>query len=251
MSHVDDTAAAWRALLLSREPAYFEATAAPPARQRVYRALVRNNLGGAIRRACPHARRLAGDDVFGGFVDRFLAEQPPTTRLLREVAGQFAAWTSTLPASDLPHPSFAELCQFEALEIDVTLSPTSRDAPSGQAIVADIADDRVVVIDPSTRLGAYRHPVHRVTKATTSWPALSSTPTFVLCFQQAENFVADVVSPAIARVIVMSVDGRTVGASLDVLAVEAAAAGIAFDRRRVRADLVDLQRRGALVGFSS
>lgn len=250
MSHVDDVAAAWRALLLAREPTFFAATNAPPARQRVYRELVRNNLGGALRRACPHARRLAGDVAFDVFVDRFLAEQPPTTRLLRDVAGQFAAWLATLPEDTLPHPSFAELCHFEALEVDVTLSPTTRDAPPETAVVADVADDVGVVIDPSTRLCVYRHPVHRVTTTTPSWPQPSSSPSFLLCFQRAEAFVVEAVSPALARVVMMSSEGRTVGASLDVLAAEATTAGVAFDRRRVRADLVDLQRKGALVGFA-
>jgi hypothetical protein len=248
MSHVDDVAGAWRALLLSREPVFF--AGASPARQRVYRELVRTTLRGAIRRACPHARRLAGDDVFDGFVDRFLQDAPPTTRLLRDVAGQFTAWLSSLPEAGLPHASFGELCHFEALEIDVTLSPTAQDAPPTRALLAELADDAVAVVDPSTRLGVFRYPVHRVTSQTTSWPEPTSTPSFLLCFQRAEAFVVDVVSPAVARVVVMAAEGQPVGAALDVLATEARAAHIDFDRRRVRADLVDLQRRGALVGFA-
>jgi hypothetical protein len=251
MSHVDDVAAAWRALLLSPEPVYLEGPQAPHRRQRVYRALVRSTLGGAVRRACPHARRLAGDDVFDRFVDRFLAEQPPTTRQLHWVAGQFAAWLSTLPGSDLPHPSFAELCHFEALEIDVTMSSTCREIPPTQRAVSDLAEDLIVVADPSTRLAVYRHPVHRVTPTTPSWPAPSEAPSFILCFQRAEAFVVEAVSAAVARVVVMSGEGVAIGAALDVLGAEAEAADVVFDRARVRADLVDLQRRGALVGFSS
>jgi hypothetical protein len=232
-------------LLLGRAGAPFDG--ADAARQRVYRDLVQSNLSGALRRACPHAIRLGGAAPFDDLVARFLDEQPPTTRLLRAVPGEFTAWLATLPAGDLPHPSFAELCHFEALEIDVTLAETAHDLGVVAGNVVDA--EAVVVVDPSARLAAYAHPVHRVTAQTTAWPAATTTPSIVLCFQRAEAFAVDVISPAVARVLVRSTDGAALGAILDELAAEAAASGAVFERGRVRADLVDLHRRGALVGF--
>ncbi len=259
MSHVDDVARAWRALVLGGAPAFLggpEGTPdAPLARQQVYRRLVRNNLVGVVTRACPHARRLAGEDVFAAVVDRWLDEQPPTTRLVRDVPLQFAAWLAAWPAPQLPHPAFAELCHFESLEIDVTLAETARQRgdvvdPLVVGGAGGGVDERaVVVLDPAARLAVYAHPVHRVTATTTQWPTPTSTPSILLCFQQAEAFVVAPLSPALARVLVQSADGVALGLALDDVAAEAASGGVAFDRARVRADLVDLYLRGAVAGI--
>ncbi|MBM4279693.1 MAG: DUF2063 domain-containing protein [Deltaproteobacteria bacterium] len=249
MSHVDDVARGWRSLLLSREPAFFDDAVVPRSRQLVYRDLVRNTLGDVLRRACPHARRLAGEDVFSRLIARFLDERAPTTRLLHAVAGEFTAWLATLPADALPDASFAELCHFEALEIDVTLSPTARQEPPSAGLIPDVDEAGIVVVDPSTRLCVYFHPVHRVTASTTAWPSPLSSPALLCCFQRAEDFAVVIVSPAVARILVAAGEGVSVGAALDRLAAEAAGSEAVFDRRRARADLTDLQRRGAVVGF--
>jgi hypothetical protein len=249
VSHVDDVARAWRALLFAPTPVALHGVGPPSAREIVYRDLVRRTLAGTIRRACPHARRIAGEDAFDRLLARAFAEAPPTTPFLHGVPGQYTAWLQTLPVADLPHPAFAELCHYEALEVEVTLATIAREEPPNPPTAADIDDGVVVVIDPSTRLCAYRYPVHRVTSATTTWPAMSSTPVFLCCFQRAEVFTTEVVSPAVARTLVLAADGVTVGAALAQLADEARSLRTTFDGRRVRADLVDLQRRGALVGF--
>jgi hypothetical protein len=249
MSHIDDVARAWRQLLCDETPTFFQGSHAPRKRQQVYRDLVRRNLASAIGRACPHARRLAGEATFDGLITRFLAESPPTTRRMREVPWQFSTWLASLPAGNLPHPCFVELVHFETLEIDVTLSPTARDRASAPDVIPDVDEAAVVVVDPSTRLCACLYPVHRVTSSSTSWPLAAPAPLFLCCFQRADAFVVDVVSPAVARVLVGSTENQALGTSLDALAEEAAATGVLFERGRVRADLVDLQRRGALVGF--
>jgi hypothetical protein len=249
LSVVDDVARAWRALLLGDEPRFFSEPAASLDRQQVYRTLVRRTLSGAVQRACPHAWRLTGDAVFSSLLERCWAEAPPSTRRMHELAGQFAAWSQDVPPHELPHPAFSELCHFEALELEVTMAKTAQDLPTFGELVVDLDDVVVVVVDPSTRLCAYRHPVHRVTAATTDWPAASTAPTFLLCFQRDEAFVVDVVSPAVARLLVMSQDGVPVGLALRGLAATAASSNVAFDPERVRSDLVDLQRRGALAGF--
>ncbi len=236
------TEAALRALLLGREPTWLAGV--DRRRQRVYRDLVRSNLLNTIERACPHARRLHRAD-FDDVAARFLAEAPPTTRLVRDVPAQFTAWLMQQEPATLPSSArsgaFGELCHFEALEIEVTMSETGRHQTAGAVV-----DDAVFLLDPSARLALYRHPVHRVTSTTTALPAAAAQPVVLLCFQRAEQFVVDVVSPAVAKLLVCFSQGQTLGAGLGVLRAEAAAAGTVVDVARVRADLVDLRWRGAL-----
>ena len=230
----------FRALLLQREPG---GAFANVARARVYRQLVRGSLLGTLRRACPHALRLHAQ-AFEELAARFLEESPPTTRLLRDVPGQFTAWlmqqdpSTTLPAAH--SGAFAELCHYEALEIEVTLSETA------QHPVTPLRDDAVFQLDPSARLAIYRHPVQRVTSSSTALPAASSQPVVLLCFQRAEQLVVDVVSPALGKLLLLLGAGEALGPALQVLIEEGAAGGVVVDVDRLRAELVDLQCRGAL-----
>lgn len=242
-----DVEVGFRHLLLDEEPRFFDGRDGRDdeavKRQRVYRRLVRNNLMGTIDRACPHARRLAGDAVFDAVVARWLATAPPTTRLLRDVPGEFTAWLQQAQAQDpssTPHASFAELCHFEALEIEVTLAEVSAHA------AGPLDEGRGLLLDASARLCVYAHPVHQVTSKTTTWPTPSPTPVALLCFQRAELFAVQPLSLGVAKVLMLCADGRAVADALAVVVDEGSAAGIVVDRRRLKADLVDLQRRGAL-----
>ncbi|MDP2340376.1 MAG: putative DNA-binding domain-containing protein [Deltaproteobacteria bacterium] len=231
--------AGFRALLLNREPKLFDGV--DEARQRVYRDLVRNSLLGTLRRACPHAIRLQGA-LFDQLAARFLEEAPPTTRLVRDVPGQFTAWLmqEATTSTSTVLPAFAELCHFEALEIEVTLSETAAHP------LAPLDDDAVPLLDPSARLAIYRYPVHRVTSSSTALPEVSPAPVVLLCFQRAEQFVVVGLSPAVAKLLMLVSQGQTLRAALMVLNDEATSASVEFDRGRVRSDVVDLQRRGAL-----
>jgi hypothetical protein len=230
--------AGFRALLLSKEPGFFDDV--DEGRQRVYRQLVRNSLLGTLRRACPHALRLH-PALFEQLAERFLDEAPPTTRLVRDIPGQFTAWLMQDPTTTTTTPAFAELCHFEALEIEVALSETGAHAPGGP-----LDDDAVPLLDPSARLAIYRFPVHRVTSSSVGLPEAAATPIVLLCFQRAELFVVEAVSPAVAKLLLLVSQGQTLGAAMKVLDDEATAAGLQLDRGRVRADVVDLRCRGAL-----
>src|SRR5436190_12120017 len=72
---------------------------AEPVRQRVYRRLVRGSLSSAIKRGCPHARRIAGEDVIDAHVARFLADHPIRTRLVRDIASEFGAFLDEHPGN--------------------------------------------------------------------------------------------------------------------------------------------------------
>lgn len=234
---LNDVERGFRALLLHESPTLFAGV--DEGRQRAYRELVRNNLRGTLDRACPHARRLF-TDAFDALTSRWLAEAPPTTRLLRDVPSAFAAWLATLPPSSLPHPAFAELCHFEAVEIEVVLAETTVHG------AAPMKDASQVVFDTSLRIGVYLHAVHRVRSTTTELPASSPVPHVVVCFQRAEAFEVRPVSPAVGKVLMITSQGAAVGAAIDAVVAEAVGAGVSVDVGRLKSDLVDLQRRGAI-----
>jgi hypothetical protein len=217
-------------------------------RLRAYRTLVRNNVRGTIRRACPHAVRLAGDKAFDAVVDAFLAGWPIQTRLTRDIPGEFTSWlmASTSPAGPVlsltSSQAFAELCHFEALEIEVTLSETLPHLPGALGARSRLQ------MDPSTRLAIYSHPVQQVTRQSTALPSQAATPTVLLCFQQAERFEVESISAALGKVLLASVDGAVVDAIAGVVE-EGRVSGVVVDAGHLRSALVGLHRRGAIAGF--
>ncbi len=220
----------------------------PVERRRAYRTLVRNNLRGTIRRACPHAVRLAGDNAFDAVVDAFLAGWPIQTRLTRDIPSEFTSWlmastpTSGPGLSLTSSQAFAELCHFEALEIEVTMSETSPHLPGA------LGSRSRLQMDPSTRLAIYSHPVHQVTRHSTALPSPGATPTVLLCFQKAESLEVESISAALGKVLLASVDGAVADAIASVVE-EGRVAGVVVDAGHLRSALVGLHRRGAIAGF--
>jgi hypothetical protein len=240
-----DVESAFRALLLGKDETLMEG--ADPARQRLYRTLVRGNLSWAIRRAVPVLRKLAGEESVHALVTRFLDEKAPRTRLVRVIPIEFAAWAHALPAHELPHAAAGELAQWEALEIDVVMAPEVAEL---SGVTGDPVDGARIETHPSTRLAAYRHPVHTLTTSSTQWPALAREPALVLAWRSLEKLTWQALDGGTAKVLVETSAGAAIG---DAFArIEATLApGDLLDRRRVRATLVDLHRRGAIVGFVS
>jgi hypothetical protein len=227
-------------LTMSRDEKLFEG--AEPKRQRLYRRLVRGNLFTAVKRAIPITRKILGEDAVDAMVARFLDEVGPRTRLVRMVASEFASWLMAQP--ELPHAATAELAHWEALEIEVGMA-AEYDGPSASRIPAD---DARVETHPSARLAAYRHRVHAMTTSDTAYPDAESEPTILLAWRQSERFYWQTLEGSIAKTLVECAEGKTLGDAFH--AIEAnLAAGDVFDRARVKAQLVDLCRRGALVGF--
>lgn len=241
MSHQDAMAQAWRALVLGDGTNTF--VDVDPRRQALYRELVQNNLHGIVRRACPHAARLAGE-AFSTVTDRFLAEHPISARFTREIPGEFTAWLMAQPSTSLPDPAFAELCHFEALEIEVTL------ALVGDHVVVERIDPATLPqMNPSARLAIYRHDVLSTTPSSTTWPAPLAQPVVVLCFQANEQFLVERLTIATGKVLLATAAGTCIGDAIARVCAEAEAHGAAVDRGAVLAQLTDLHRRGAIARF--
>lgn len=229
-----------RALLLAREPRFVEGV--PRRAQEIYRSLVRNSLLTTTLNGFPFARALVGEETATAFAARFLDEEPPTTRLLRDVPMQFATWLMERDRAgtlDPPHPAFAECVHFETAEIDVLHAP-ARD----RGLVVDDAptDAHVVVFDPSTRVLAYRYDVHLMKRGSPFPARPRAVPVVLLCWREAERFVWQTLSPARSTLIATLAGGARIE--------EALAAVPSLDAGHARALLVTLARRGAIVGFA-
>lgn len=242
MSHLDAMAQAWRTITLGTGAPAFDGVDAD--RQALYRELVQNNLRGILRRACPHAQRLGGE-AFSQVIDRFLDEHPIAVRFTRDIPAEFTAWLMTQPPASLPDPAFAELCHFEALEIDVTLSPRS-----SHIVVERIDPSTTPTMDASTRLAVYTHDVLGVTSSSSAWPTPLRQPAVVLCFQANEQFVVERLSVATGKVLLACAGGASVGDAVAAVVREAASQGATVDAGAVMAQLTDLHQRGAICSFS-
>lgn len=239
----------WRALLLGKEEALMDG--ADVVRQRVYRRLVRGNLSSAIRRGIPIMRRLAGEDALDALIARFLDEAAPQTRLARFLPIEFAAWVLALPAAEMPHASAGELAQWETLEIDVIMAPDEPlSASTSTENCRDPLDSARIEMHPSARLAAYRYPVHTLTSSSTQWPTLSLDPSLVLAWRYGERFIWQGLDGGTAKLLVEATSGVTIGAALATIE-KTLTPGDQLDRPRVRASLVDLQRRRAIVAFAA
>jgi hypothetical protein len=228
----------WRSLVLGRDEALMPGI--DPVRQRVYRRLVRNSLTGNIRRAIPHAIRIAGEAKIEELLVRFLDEVGPQTRIYRQVPSEFADWAMAQELGAL-----GELMHWEILEVDVILAPDTE-----QIFSRTLTDGAVVITAPSARLAAYMHPVHQVNASTTTLPAASSEPVLLLAWRAGERYAWQRIDGAVAKTLVAAAEGKTSAEAF--AAIEATTApGDRLDRERTKATLVDLQRRGAIAGFHS
>ena len=158
--------------------------------------------------------RFGGVEAFEAVVDRFLAEQPITVRFPRQIPAAFSAWLMAQASLSLslPDPAFADLCHFEALELEITLA-----VRSGH-VVAALRPGESVVIDDSARLGIHRHAIQHVT-ISTAWPPPS--PSVALCWQRDEVFVVAPLSPAPGKVQLHTAAGHDVETAVAVVVAEA------------------------------
>lgn len=245
-----------RALLFSREPP--DVPGLDEEKQRLYRRLVRTTLSSVVKNAIPRAKALLGDEATDKLIASWLEQAPPTTRILRDVPEEFVTFCQSL--EDPPHPALAELVHWEVLEIQVTHAPDAE----GAALPSSLDEDAGVESHPSARLAAYLHPVHGLAKpsaagATLEWPRPSREPSFLVAYRSGERFHWVAVPKLVAQVLLHTGAGLTLGEAFTALEkelqeaqageTEGAALRKKLDRGFVRSWLVNLQRRGALLGF--
>jgi hypothetical protein len=211
--------------------------------QLLYRRLVRTSVFGTIKNAMPIAAGLLGDEATDALIARYLDERPITTRFLRDVPMQFRDWL--VEVEDLEHhPSLPELVHWEVTELEVLYAP---DVDSARiALPRRPAPGATVEFHPSARLFAFAHPVHALKKGAKAWPAQSETPTFVLAHRTGEQMRWVSLPVAAAKVLMLAGEGAVVAAVMDTLRAEH---GALFDEGFARSWLVNLQLRGAIVGF--
>lgn len=238
MAELDALEGSVRALLFAKEP--------PPVPgldeeiQGLYRRLVRTTLSNVVTNAVPRTKALLGDEGFEALLARWLEEAPPTTRILRRVPEGFAAFCQSL--ANPPHPALAELVHWEVLEIEVTHAPD----PEGPARPIAPSEDAYVESHPSARLAVYLHPVFGLAKDATAWPLPSKEPSFLVAYRAAERFHWLAVPKLVAQVLLHTGEGITLGQAFAAIAEQS---GEVVDRGFARSWLVNLQRRGALLGF--
>lgn len=226
-----------RSLVFSREPALVPGL--DEERQLLYRRMVRATLMQVVKNAAPRTSALLGDEAFRRLVGRWLEEAPPSTRILRHVPQELVAFCQAL--EDPPHPALGEVLHWDALEMEVTHAPDAEGPPPP----ATPHDDAGVLSHPSARLAVYLHPVHGLSKQPSAWPKPSKQPTFLVAYRAGERLHWVAVPRAVAQVLLHTGEGLTLGQAFATLDEQ----GAPVDRGFVRSWLVDLQRRGALLGF--
>ena len=207
----------------------------------VYRELVRSRLWALVGEALPRTLAAAGSERFGGWFTGYLANDPPRTRHVRDVAPAFAAWVRAAEGAGLTTPSawLPEALALDLAEHHVGLSP----ARLAAARVTDFAMDLPAAFDPTHRRLRLRwEPVG---------DAVRERPRALLLHRHATEPAIETLAltPLAADVLDALDDGVTPAAQAvrAVLTRHDVAAGAAF-LEGLAGLLADLLERGVLVG---
>lgn len=220
-----------------------------PRRLTIYRKLVHRGIAGAVRDEMPRAAARLGDP-FEAWVSRFIDEEGPRSRYLRDVAFEFVAWAAPLWAADPAVPSYlADLARHE-LSIIASGAEPSRDAADVLAS-PDLALDRGVLFHASAQLNRYAYAVHELSSSIDDRTEPARRDVALFAYRDADHEVRFLaLSPLAARVVERLLGGATLGAAVE---ASAAALGFALDGAvlgSTAAVLTDLRDRGALLGAS-
>lgn len=222
-----------------------------PRRLTIYRKLVHRGIAGAIRDEMPRAAARLGP--FEAWVSRFIDEEGPRSRYLRDVAFEFVAWATPLWAADPAVPSYlADLARHE-LSVIASGAEPSRDATDVAGVLTspDLALDRGVLFHASAQLNRYAYAVHELSSSIDDSTEPARRDVALFAYRDADHEVRFLaLSPLAARVVERLLGGATLGAAVE---ASAAALGFALDGAvlgSTAAVLTDLRDRGALLGAS-
>ena len=215
-------------------------------RLRVYRRLVRRGLRSVLSGLLPRTVAHLGEHRFDAEVDAWLADDPPTTRLLREVPGQFvAARTAAWRDDDTVAAHVADLAAFEVTLARLDAAPA---AAIGDAVPLRL--DAAVAWHPASAVTTYRFAVHEI-EATTEATAVPC-PTRLLSYRDPTHEIRHLSLGEVAAAVLTRLrDGAPLQ---DALRDGAAACGQDLDDTllgRMSALLADLAERGVVRGGAS
>ncbi len=212
-------------------------------RLRVYRTLVRRGLRSVLEGLLPRTTAHLGATRLSRELDAWLAEAPPTTRMLREVPGQFVAARIEAWRTDpsLP-PHLADLARFEATLAELDAAPADPDR-----IDASLQLDAAVTFTAASTIVTYGFAVHELEASTERSPAPCPTP--LLSYRDDRHAIRHLRLSEVAAAVLTRL--RAGAALRDALRDGAAAAGHELDDAllaRMSALLSDLAARGVLRG---
>jgi hypothetical protein len=236
-----------------------EATAAIPAeRLLIYRRLIRRSLRGAVALEIPRTAARLGD-AFDAYLDRFLDEELPRSRYLRDVAFEFVRWAAPRWAEDPSVPGYlGDLARHELIAFVAAGAIAAEDregATSEQGTTGaegELSLERGVLFHRSATLVRYDHAVHRLQADLSSRDVPPREPTALFVYRDADHDIRYLeLTPLAAAIAGRLLAGATLrdavlggceelGHAVDAAVLEGAAALLA-----------DLHQRGALLGTAS
>ncbi len=152
------------ALCFSAAPAETDfARLGAPERWKIYRRMVRSRISKVCVSAMPRTMRCLPEERRKALFSQWMAEDPPRTRIFRELPVQFGAWAKPHLLAD-SRAWLSELAEYELLSWTVR-TVDERNAQPSEAL----SFERPVVMSPSVRLFSAAHAVH-IKRADEAYP---------------------------------------------------------------------------------
>jgi hypothetical protein len=218
-------------------------------RMKIYRDLFFNNIQGLLAGNFPVLRGLYDEDGWRALVRDFYANHRCRTPLFPEIAREFLQYLQDERDARPDDPPFLlELAHYEWVELALELDERSIDSVAADPD-GDLLDGRPV-LNPLTRLLAYRYPVHRIRPDfRPSEPPAQAT--HLLVYRNRDDDVKFMQLNAITQRLLEMLDRDDDASGRDVLVEIAGEIGHADAERLVEAGadlLADLRQRGAVLG---
>ncbi len=212
----------------------------------VYRTLVRGSIHGLLGNMLP--RTLARiEDQRDNWIDRWLADAGPRSRILRELVDEWVAWVSPRWLADPEVPNYlVDLLRHEAIEMVVDAAPAAN--PPADMSEAFALESRLL-FDPSARLEHYEHAIHLLPEDCDDRSPALAQATALLIYRDDEHEVRFLhLSPLAAAITELLLSGETVKQAL---IAGSSAVGLALDDAvlgRMSGLFADFANRRILLG---
>ncbi len=178
----------------------------------VYRQLVRSSIHSLLSDMLP--RTLARiDDTRTDWINRWLADTGPRSRIFRELIDEWVAWVSPRWLADPEVPDYlVDLLHHESVEMLVSAAPVA-DPPAGMSEA--FALESRLVFDPSARIERYAHAIHQLPEDCDDRTPAQVKATALLIYRDDEHEVRFLhLSPLAAAISDLLLSGETVKQAL-------------------------------------